>query len=86
MKKKKKDYRTVDYQETQSNVELPNGLQENPIKRSSTEQNRIPWVRLDSTLYDCAKIELTRFCSITERNRTLIVRLSSIGFWFDFVR
>ncbi len=27
-----------------------------------------------------------RFCSITELNRTIGVRLSSIDFWFDFVR
>ena len=32
-----------------------------------------------------SKIDV-RFCSITEPNRTIGVRLSWIEFWFDFVR
>ena len=32
-----------------------------------------------------SKIDV-RFCSITEPNRTIGVRLGSIDFWFDFVR
>ena len=35
------------------------------------------------------EVDCVRFCSIgsiIEPNRTIGVRLSSIGFWFDFVR
>ena len=56
------------------------------------EQNRIGLtVRLRSILFDWfdyrthSKIDV-RFCSITEPNRTIGARLSSIEFWFDFVR
>ena len=47
--------------------------------------------RISSILFDWlenqthSKIDV-RFCSVAEPNRTPIVRLSSIGFLFDFVR
>ena len=56
-----------------------------------SEQNR---TGLSSIVFDCVrvcsigsigKIDV-RFCSITEPNRTIGVRLGSIDFWFDFVR
>jgi hypothetical protein len=59
-----------------------------------SEQNCIGLVRFCSILFDWfdwfenrthSKIDV-RFCSIAEPNRTPIVRLSSIGFLFDFVR
>ena len=63
-----------------------------------SEQNRtglssivFDCVRLCSSVFDWfenrthSKIDV-RFCSITEPNRTIGVRLGSIDFWFDFVR
>ncbi len=58
------------------------------IYQTDYEQNRIG---SSSIVFDWfenrthSKIDV-RFCSITEPNRTIDVRLGSIDFWFDFVR
>ncbi len=57
-------------------------------QKTDSEKNRIG---MSSIVFDWFenrthnKIDV-RFCSITEPNRTIGVRLGSIDFWFDFVR